>query len=56
MPFAYGGGFGCLGTGAACRFGGFDFSGIRLETAGPAWAIIALAAAEIFALPFFAKA
>ncbi len=33
-------------------FGGFDFAGIQIETQGPVAAIIALAAAEIFALPF----
>ena len=36
-------------------FGGFDFAGIQLSTPGVAWVIMALAAVEIFALPFLLR-
>lgn len=55
VPFAYAAGLAALALVQLVGFGGFDFSGIRLETAGPAWAIIALATAEIFALPFLLR-
>lgn len=52
VPYAYAVALAVVVLVQLIGFGGFDFAGIKIDIAGPAWAILTLAATEIFALPF----
>lgn len=55
VPVTYAVLLGALALIQLIGFGGFDFAGINFETQGTAAAVIALAATEIFALPFLLR-
>lgn len=55
VPFVYAAGLAVLALTQLVGFGGFDFAGVKLETHGVAWAVILVAASEIFALPFLLR-